>query len=70
MDVPGHSPFLGDIREDRRLDGNRILVVTARAVEEEVVQTWDVGDDVLIKPIDSHAVVDAAGKLAGPPRKG
>lgn len=68
MDVPGHSPFVGDIRADRELDGARILVVTARAMVDEVAAAWEVGDDVLLKPVDPIFVVEAVRKLAGPPR--
>lgn len=68
MDVPGHSPFVGDIRADRELDGARILVVTSRAMVDEVEAAWAVGDDVLLKPVDPIFVVEAVRKLAGAPR--
>lgn len=68
MDVPGHSPFVADVRGDRHLDGARILVVTARAMADQVARAWEVADDVLVKPIDPKYVVEAVRKLAGPPR--
>lgn len=68
MDVPGHSPFMGDIRADRGLDRARILVVTSRAMADEVEAAWQVGDDVLLKPVDPMRVVAAVRKLAGSPR--
>lgn len=68
MDVVGHSPFLKDIRQDRALDGTRILVVTARAMEEQIAAAWEVGDEVLLKPLEPKQVVAAVRKLAGPPK--
>lgn len=68
MDVPGHSPFVSDIRADRELAGARILVVTSRAMVNEVAAAWEVGDDVLLKPVQPKSVVEAVRKLAGPPK--
>lgn len=68
MDVPGHSPFVGDVRKDGRLDDARILVVSARAMEDEVAAAWEVGDEVLLKPVEPAVVVKAVRRLAGPPR--
>lgn len=63
MDVPGHSPFTGDIRKDPRLNGTRLLAVTARALDHEVEAARAVSDAVLVKPVKPGTVVDEVARL-------
>jgi two-component system, cell cycle response regulator DivK len=63
MDVPGHSPFSGDIRANPRLKGTRLLAVTARAMEHEIAAARSVTDAVLVKPVEPREVVAEVGRL-------
>lgn len=63
MDVPGHSPFTGDIRNNPRLKGTRLLAVTARALDHEVEAARAVSDAVLLKPVKPGTVVAEVARL-------
>ena len=63
LDVPGHSPFTGDIRANPRLGRTRLLAVTARAMEHEISAAQEASDAVLLKPVSPGAVVDEVARL-------
>ena len=63
MDVPGHSPFTGDIRKNPKLQGTRLLAVTSRALDHEVEAARAVSDAVLVKPVKPGVVVDEVARL-------
>lgn len=65
MDVPGHSPFAGDIRSQPQLADIKILVLTVRAMDHELQAAWAAGDDVLVKPVEPAKVVAAVERLLG-----
>lgn len=66
MNVPGHSPFSGDIRANPHLKRTCLLAVTARAMEHEIVAARAASDAVLVKPVDPQAVVAEVGRLIAP----
>ncbi|MBW3553011.1 MAG: response regulator [Gemmatimonadetes bacterium] len=63
MEVPGHSPFTGDVRKNPRLEHTRLLVVTSRALDHEVEAARAVSDAVLVKPVKPGRVVDEVARL-------
>ena len=63
LDVPGHSPFSGDIRNNPRLKRTRLLAVTARAMDHEIAAARDAADAVLVKPVDPNLVIHEVGRL-------
>ena len=65
LDVPGHSPFTGDIRKNPRLRGTRLLSVTTRAMDHEIVAAKASSDAVLVKPVDPQTVVQEVARLVG-----
>ena len=65
LDVPGHSPFTGDIRKNPRLRGTRLLSVTTRAMDHEIVAARAASDAVLVKPVDPKRVVAEVARLVG-----
>lgn len=67
LDVPGHSPFSGDIRANPRLGRTRLLSVTARALNHQVAAARAVADAVLVKPVEPAAVVAEVGRLIASP---
>lgn len=65
LDVPGHSPFSGDIRANPRLSGTRLLSVTARAMSHQLGAAHASADAVLVKPVGPAVVVEAVERLIG-----
>lgn len=63
MDVPGHSPFTGDIRANPRLGRTRLLAVTARAMDHQVAAAREAADAVLVKPVQPAVVVSEVARL-------
>lgn len=63
LDVPGHSPF---VRALRRLGCEApVLVVTARAMDEEVEAARAVSQAVLTKPVAPERVFEEVQRLLG-----
>lgn len=63
MNVPGHSPFIRDVRRDLALRHTRVLALTRRAMDHELSAARAVCDSVLVKPIEPRLVVDEVGRL-------
>ena len=66
LDIPGQSLFTDHVRSAPELAGTRILVVTARALEQELEAAAAVGDAVLVKPVSPTDVVAEVRRLLAP----
>lgn len=65
MDVPGHSPFVGALRESVETRDIPVIVFTARVLEDELEAARAVGDAVIIKPAEPFVVVAEVERLLG-----
>lgn len=62
LDVPGHSPFVGALRNELQLEVP-VLTLTARATEAEIGAAWAVSQQVLTKPATPMQVLAAVRGL-------
>lgn len=63
QDVPGHSPFVDALR--RQGTDAPILVVTSRAMDEEVAAARAISESVLTKPVAPERVFAEVERLLG-----
>lgn len=64
LDVPGYSPFVAALRRDIGSQAP-VLVVTARAMDDDVRAAEAVSQSVLTKPVTPERVLEEVERLLG-----
>lgn len=64
LDVPGHSPFVAALRREIGCEAP-VLVVSARAMDEDVLAAEAVSQGVLTKPVLPERVLEEVQRLLG-----